>query len=98
MRSASGPTASREGRPGVLPHSMSDYDGEVERRLAHVLEALARARVRWHEAQRAVHDAEDVLIVRKLEREGAAMRLAELADLAECLQRTLADRRKPSRS
>jgi hypothetical protein len=98
MRNASGSTAFREGRPGVLPHSRSDCDGEVERRLAHVLEALAHARERWREAQRAVHVAKDVLITRKLEREEAAMRLAELADLAECLQRTLADRRNPSRS
>ena len=93
MRNASGAAAHPESRGRPVSSAKTHDDVEVERRLAHVLEALARARVRWHEAQRAVRDAESALMAHTLEREEAAIELADLADLAESLQRARAARR-----
>lgn len=90
MPNASGAATPAKGR-GRLESSPTRHNGhvddEVERRLAHVLRALSRARARWHEARHAVWEAESVLAARMLEREGAAIELADLADLADSLQR-----------
>jgi chromosome segregation ATPase len=93
---AAAPAQGRGGRSASSSTRRARHaDVEVERRLAHVLRALARARARWHEAQRAVREAESVLAARMLEREEAAIALADLADLADSLQH--ARRPTPSR-
>lgn len=65
---------------------------EVERRLARVLAALEEARGRLHQAHLAARAAEEALLLRRLESEQAAEAVAELADLADSLQRGLAAR------
>jgi len=58
----------------------------VEQRIAHVAAALEDARAQLHEAQKAVHAAEDNLIARRLDCETVALRMAELVELLESLQ------------
>jgi hypothetical protein len=62
---------------------------EVKRRLAHVLGQLAEARTRLHQTQAATQAAEEAWLWRRQERERAAERVAELAELAESLQGSL---------
>jgi len=60
---------------------------ELERRIAHVSDELQRVRCRLHRTHEAVLAAEYVLMARRIEREETALRVAELADLLEGLQR-----------
>jgi hypothetical protein len=62
---------------------------ELARRIAHVSDELQRVRCQFHHTHEAVLAAEYVLTARKLEREEAALLVAELADLLEGLQRDL---------
>jgi chromosome segregation ATPase len=59
---------------------------DLERRIAHVAAELEDARAHLHEAQEAVHAAEDTLIARRLDCEAVALHIAELAELLESLQ------------
>jgi predicted kinase len=62
---------------------------EIERRLIHACAALQQARCRLHQTHQAVMDAEEALMARKLEREAAVLRVAEMAEIVESLQREL---------
>jgi hypothetical protein len=61
----------------------------VERRLALAGDELQRARCRLHHNHEAVRAAEEALMACRLAWEEAALRVAELADIVESLQRDL---------
>ncbi len=69
--------------------SHSIAHSELERRLIRACVALQQARCHLHEAHQAVMDAEATLMARKLEREEAVLRVAELAEIIESLQREI---------
>lgn len=62
---------------------------ELERRLARACDELQRARCQLHHTHEAVLAAEEVLLARRLAWEAAALRVAELADIVESLERNL---------
>lgn len=61
----------------------------LERRIVSARQHILVARARLHMACRAVTTAEQVLLVCRLEREDAALRLARLADMLESLEQAL---------
>jgi hypothetical protein len=65
---------------------------ELERRLEQVLTQLEAARHRLREGRHAMRAAEEALLLRRQECEQAAELVAELATLAESLERGLSGR------
>jgi hypothetical protein len=76
----------REGERPRRQRTTAHCPEEVQLRLERVLAQLHQARVQWRRAQQAAAAAEEAFLARKLEREAAALRVAELADLAESLE------------
>jgi hypothetical protein len=62
---------------------------ELDRRLARAGDELQRARCHLHHNHEAIRAAEEALIVCRLAWEEAALRVAEIADIVESLQRDL---------
>jgi hypothetical protein len=69
----------------VQENDRERYD-ELRRRAAELDAELCQARERLHEAQRAVHNAGQVLAIARIERHVAAIEVAELAERLERLQ------------
>jgi hypothetical protein len=74
---------------GPLQENQRHHDDELRRRAAQIDAELSQARERLHEAQRAVHNAGQVLAIARIERHVAALEVAELAERLERLQSQL---------
>jgi hypothetical protein len=78
--------------PGVSGAAMAS-DRELVRRLQQVIAQLEMARGNLHRAQQATHAADEALLRCRREREQAAELVADLAELAESLQTSIAQSR-----
>lgn len=69
----------------------------LDRRIAQMRQQIADARAHFHATCRAVTEAEQALCTIRMEREKAALRLAQLAEILESLENTIEAERPRTR-